>query len=167
MPEDTEIKGMTAIVEVLAQVDAEARVRMITWIAQRYGVAIRAGTPRPLIGGNQIVEDSKQFDSISSLFALAAPQTESDLALVGGYWFQSVQGESDFGSQQVNDELKNLGHRLANVTRAFDFLKQTKPALVLQVQKSGKAKQARKRYKLTQPGIKKVEELILAGQSDG
>jgi len=166
MPEDAEIRGMTAMIELLEQVDAEARVRMITWIAQRYGVAllaVRQGSPPH---GDQGGQDNRGFDSFSGLFDAASPGTESEMALVGGYWFQFVRGEPDFGSQQVNDELKNLGHRLTNITRAFDFLRQMKPASVLQIQKSGRTKQARKRYRLTQAGMKAVEELITGGQSD-
>jgi len=160
MTEDAEIKAMAVIVEALEQVDVGARARMIIWIAQRYGVEIGARKPMSTTGVDQRLGGSPQFDSFSSLFDAASPQTDAEMALVGGYWFQSVRHESDFGSQQVNDQLKNLSHGLTNVTRAFDLLKRAKPASVLQVQKSGKTKQARKRYKLTQAGIKTVEDLI-------
>jgi hypothetical protein len=53
-----------------------------------------------------------------------------------------------------------LGHGLINITAALDDLREAKPALVLQVGKSGKSRQARKTYKLTIAGIKSVEEMI-------
>jgi hypothetical protein len=160
MTEDAEIKGMHSMVEILDQVEPEARARMINWVVQRYGVTVRAPNSRAPAETSRDSESKLEFGSLSDLFEAASPKTESQMALVGGFWFQESQGQPDFSSQQVNDELKNLGHRLTNITRAFDFLRQTKPALVLQIQKSGKSKQARKRFRLTQAGVKAVRELI-------
>lgn len=162
MPEHPEIKALQAIVEALDEIDTEARARVIAWVAHKYGIATSTRKPTwPTASGHEQEGDTEtHFDAFSGLFDAASPQTEAQMALVGGYWFQAAQGQTDFSAQQVNDELKNLGHRLTNVTRAFDFLRQTKPALVLQIQKSGRTKQARKRYRLTQAGIKAVGELI-------
>ena len=166
MSEDAEINGMKAIAEVLKPFDAEAQVRMIEWIVRRYGIAVRGGALRATPANAQDSVDDTHFESLSDLFDSASPQTEAQMALVGGYWFQLAQRNADFSSQQVNDELKNLGHGLSNVTRAFDFLRDTKPAQVLQLQKSGKTKQARKKYKLTQAGIKAVTEMIRGHEGD-
>jgi predicted transcriptional regulator len=38
-----------------------------------------------------------------------------------------------------------------------------KPQLAIQLKKSGNAKQARKKYKVTKEGIKKVEEMLRSG----
>jgi len=166
MPEDIELKAMQAIIQLLDEIDSEARQRIIAWIADRYGFSQRAKKSSSV--GNYGVEQGDnavpQFPSFSDLFDAAAPETESSMALVGGFWFQSVQGNADFISQQVNDELKNLGHGLSNVTRAFDFLREAKPAMVRQVQKSGKTRQARKRYRLTEAGIKAVRGMIRNGE---
>jgi len=66
----------------------------------------------------------------------------------------------------VSTELKNLGHGVANITRAFNDLKARRPALAIQVQKSGRAKQARKKYKITEAGLTKVRKMLL-GQGSG
>ncbi len=60
----------------------------------------------------------------------------------------------------VNAELKNVGDALSNVTVAFETLKSLKPALVMQMAKSGKSQQARKTYKLTVVGIRAAEEML-------
>lgn len=69
------------------------------------------------------------------------------------------QGHEHFASQAVNKELQNLGHALSNVTDAFKQLQNKKPALAIQVKKSGRSQQARKQYKLTQAGIDVINSM--------
>ena len=52
--------------------------------------------------------------------------------------------------------LKDLGHRASNITDALSSAMKEKPALIIQVKKSGSARQARKLYKLTDAGVKWV-----------
>jgi DNA-binding PadR family transcriptional regulator len=49
---------------------------------------------------------------------------------------------------------------VSNITRARDGLKARQPQLVIQVQKSGKSKQARKRYKVTSAGKTEVRRML-------
>jgi len=63
-------------------------------------------------------------------------------------------------SDIYNASLKDLGHGLSNVTVALDGLKDEKPALILQLKKSGTSKQARKTYKLTVEGAKRVRQML-------
>ena len=60
--------------------------------------------------------------------------------------------------------LKNQGHPIGNITRAFDTLRESRPAYVSQLEKAGKTKQARKKMKLTVTGIRKVEEMMKAAR---
>ena len=62
--------------------------------------------------------------------------------------------------QEVNNELKDLGHEVSNITVAFTTLQNRKPHLARQVKKTGTSKQARKRYKLTIKGMRKVEQML-------
>ena len=88
------------------------------------------------------------------------PRTEIDKAMVAAYWVQVCQGAGSFQSQSLNDALKDLGHRIGNITEALNQLKDDRPTLVLQLKKSGNTRQARKTYKLTQAGMARVEEMI-------
>jgi hypothetical protein len=85
---------------------------------------------------------------------------EFEKALVVGYWFQVVQGQPDFGGQEVNSTLKNIGHGIANITDAFTTASSRKPSLVMQTQKTGTSRQARKQYKLTVAGVRWVESRL-------
>lgn len=157
-PETAAIEGVRELLEPLLP---DARARVLGWAEARYGaqraqikhltsqVVSRAGTTDPA-----------SYPNFAALFDAASAATEGDQALVGGYWFQVVQGQSDFTSQPINTELKNVGHPVSNITRAFDVLSEQKPALARQVHKSGTARQGRKRYMITAAGIKRVEALI-------
>ena len=173
MDADAEVQAMAALVEALVPLDDDARDRVLGWAAARFAtspslksiISIKgenAGSVNDQNGEDQKVQSGKStdFGSLVELFDAASPSTEAEKALVGAYWIQIVDGENgDFESQPVNDALKNLGHGIGNITREFDRLIGAKPALVLQVQKQGSTKQARKRYKLTTAGIRKVTSM--------
>jgi hypothetical protein len=106
-----------------------------------------------------------EYTEFAELYDAAGPETGSDCALVGGYWLQICQGRESFASQEVNDLLKHQGNPVGNITMAFNKLREGKPRLVHQLQKSGKSKQARKTMKLTLEGIRRVEKM-LKGEAD-
>ena len=152
MNTDPEIEAMTKIQAALNQLpDPEATARVLRWAAARFGT--------PALGEAEQPEDTG-FSDVSNLFDVADPKTEAERALVVGYWFQEVGGAAAFTGQQVNTELKHLGHPIGNVTVAMNNLMNRTPRLALQTYKSGKAKQARKRYKLTVEGVRRVEAML-------
>jgi hypothetical protein len=107
-----------------------------------------------------------KYDDIGDFFDSANPQTESEKVLIVAYWVQVVEGAADFESFPVNQQLKNLGHPVSNITRALDTMIKQSPRLIIQTSKSGRAKQARKRYKITREGIKRVQATIAQLKGD-
>jgi len=87
--------------------------------------------------------------------------------LVVAYWKQAIEGAESFEAFPVSKELKHMGHGVANITRALDVLIKSSPKLVLQVAKSGKSQQARKRYKVTREGIRRVQGMVSVVQGEG
>jgi hypothetical protein len=79
---------------------------------------------------------------------------------VASYWFQELQSQESLESQPVNTALKNLGHGVNDITSAFSGLMSRRPRLVIQVEKSGKSRQARKKYRMTDAGKKRVRAMI-------
>ena len=106
------------------------------------------------------VDSNRTYPTFAELYDAARPNTGSEKALVGGYWFQICQRQEDFVSADVNKVLGDVVGPLSNVTVAFDTLKASKPSRAIQIGKSGKTQQARKKYKLTVAGIRAVEEMI-------
>jgi hypothetical protein len=166
-----EVKAMGKLTEAVADLDEEAVGRVIRWAAERYNVTLGGGGARRKPGSPAGTGDAgdtgengngvtQKFGELADLYAATSPETDADKTLVAGYWFQFGEGRADFGAQELNSALKNLGHPIRNITSAFDTLKARKPAPVMQLKKSGTTKQARKTYKLTVAGKNAVELMI-------
>lgn len=162
MTEDDEISAMKQLAAALGPLDEGARTRVLQWAASRFNASFSAAasTSRSNASGGS-ASDAQQFETFAELFEAARPSTERERALVASYWMQIGQGEQSFGSQILNDALKDLGHGVGNITDALTALKEERPALILQLKKSGTSKQARKTYKLTQEGIRRVQGMML------
>lgn len=164
-----EIDAMRRIAEVLDEFgdgDSEARARILQWVTARYGglPSSYASPPQSIPGARQPEEpeEDDSLEDLADLFDAAGAQTDSARALVVGYWLTEPEGKSDFTSQEVNSELKNLGYGVTNITSAFSSLMKRKPALAMQTAKTGATQQARKRYKLTRAGRTAVRSMIQA-----
>ncbi len=160
MERHQEIDAMKAVSDALEPLDEDAIRRVLTWAASSHGVSSSADKGR--VGLGQLVDPNSggtEFQHFSELFDTASPATNPDRALVAGYWLQVVEEQGDFASQEANDLLRDLGHGAKNITDAFNKLQAKKPVLARQVQK-GSGKMGRKRIRLTQAGIKRVEAFV-------
>jgi hypothetical protein len=169
MVDDKEITAMAAVAKALdafEEGEKETVKRILGWACARYGVAFigrldHSNSSREIPdrddarpqGGDQ------QFGDVADLYDAANPKTEAEKALVVGYWLTVVENKSEFTGQEVNNHLKNLGHGIGNITDSLSKLMDRKPSLVMQTAKSGSARQARKRYKLTRAGLDEVRRM--------
>ena len=171
--EDREINAMSAVATALTGLEEEAQGRVLRWAAERYGVtlpyggrnAASAGRGTPEVDGDdvtdeEIVEEAPVYEHFAELFAKAQPKTEPDKALVAAYWVQAIQGQSTWQSAVLQKELKNLGHAIGNITDALSSNMKRKPQRIIQLQKAGNAKQARKTYKVTHEGLVYVQGML-------
>lgn len=157
---DAELVAMTQIGDALSELDDNAKVRVLSWAISRYG-SDRMGERENSIRNATLgaTEESKYAD-VANLFFTAAPETEAEKVLTVGYWLQVINGAESLDAQQVNGQLKHMGHGASNITRAFENLIDRKPQFAIQTHKSGSGKQARKKYRLTTAGIKRMEEML-------
>lgn len=166
MTEDDEINAMMQIAAALTPLEDGVRTRVLTWAVSRFRGASGPSTGMPFEAPgiekapSVSANESEQFGSFAELFEAARPSTEREKGLVAAYWVQMCQSQPSFGSQALNDALKDLGHGVGNITDALSALKEERPALLLQLKKSGTSKQARKTYKLTLEGIRRVQGMI-------
>ena len=159
---DPELSALQSILRTLEPLDSPARQRIFNYVGERFGFTNRRA------GGGSLTNYAKlgtqgevtEFATLAELYDAANPQSDKDRVLVASYWLQECEGSDSFVSFAVNKELKDLGHGVLNVTGAFDALKRQRPALVLQLKKAGKSRQARKTYKVTSAGIAAVREML-------
>lgn len=159
---DQETQAIGQIASVIDSLGEEQRGRVIRYIVDRFSIP-GAYAKKPTAGsdlGEVNSHTDHEFQDLASLFAACEPNTDSLRALVGAYWIQICENSQNFDGQSVNKELKHLGHGIANITKALHALIAQKPALVLQLRKSGTTRQARKLYKITDAGVKKVKAMI-------
>ena len=170
---DKEIEAMMALskaMSVFVEEDRETVGRILVWFNGRYGflkphhAPLAERNPVGFVSGADGNSNTKpSFETPADLFDAASPDLEYEKAIVVGYWFQVCEGQPDFNAQDVNSTLTNLGHKLKNITDSFSTAMERKPALVIQTQKTGTSKQARKLYKLTTAGIRLVENRLKLG----
>lgn len=176
---DPEIEAMSSVATALADLEDEARHRVLRWAADRYGVVMSPSTRRAdnsVSNGDdldgaadvteaEIAEEAPAYQHFAELFAAASPKSNEDKALVAAYWVQVHEGQDSWGSRRLNSELKNLGHSIANITDALTSNIRKKPQRVIQLKKSGNSRQATKTYKVTHEGLVYVQGM-LRGESD-
>ena len=164
MSAEDEIKAMSAVSTALGSLENDGRARVLLWAMSHYGINVAGQKAQKVIGGaasSEVGADhgSSAYETFAELFDAANPKTERDKAMVAAYWVQICENAGSFQSQSLNDLLKDLGHGIGNITEALNQLKNDRPALLLQLKKSGSSRQARKTYKLTQEGSKRVETM--------
>jgi hypothetical protein len=156
---DPEIAAMGEISRALDKVPEDARSRVLNWIIQKYASKRDVSLNTPSVSANAT---PSEFSDFASLFHAADPKGQTEAALVSGYWLQVCNNQNEWDSLSANSELKNLGQPMANITETLTRLMKSNPRLAMQTSKSGSAKQARKKYKLTVQGIKKVQAMLTA-----
>lgn len=154
MQDEPEIAAMSQIGEAIKSLDEPARHRVLSWAWSRYvggAPALRSNVEQPSRPAEPPVEVASM--DAAELYHALTPSTDAERALAIAYWLQDSQEQKDFEAQQINSELKNLGHGVSNITVALSRLINQKPQLVIQTKKSGSSKQARKTYRLTSAGL--------------
>lgn len=165
---DAELTAMQTAYATLNALGPEARSRVLNYLISRLEVTPLNSKSKALSDDSVKILDSEvqgstqSFGSLAELHDAAGPKSNAEKALVAGYWLQVCEGNETFDSQSANTALKHLGDGVANITAAIDSLKNQKPALALQLRKSGKTQQARKVYKITVAGVKAVENMMAA-----
>jgi len=176
---DVEIDAMGKVSKALSGLDEEVRRRVIRWAAERFDVSTghtpRNGgpsSPNRDAGGDESEHESTDerlqeapsgWEHFAELYDAAGATTHPEGMLVAAYWVQVVLGKGSFGSFELNKLLKDLGHGVTGTAKVMTNLITRKPALVLQLKKSGKTQQARKTYRVTEAGKKAVEQMIANG----
>jgi hypothetical protein len=153
-----ELDAMKKIAAALEPLDDEARGRALQWALSRYrsSKSVVAFEQPSMRQSDSSQNASSGYATFAELFDAASPTTEKEKALVAAYWMQICENAASFQAQSLNDLLKDLGHRIGNITEALTGLKNERPAYVLQIKKGGSSRQARKIYKLTQEGAKRI-----------
>ena len=170
-----ELKVMEQVARALETLkeDKNSILRVLRWANDRFGLVLQGSdSPEPQLSEQKNSQHPEkenrdiEFQDFAEMFAEIQPSSDAHKALVASYWLQYHEGQSGMDTQKVNTMLKHLGYGVTNITRAFDNLIKTRPALVVQLRKAGSSKQARKTLKVTHAGKKYVEGMLKTGTTN-
>jgi hypothetical protein len=154
-----ELEAMKAVADVLEPLDPPARNRVLHWANAKYAVPSELRQGGASAPADVPAVPAAEFSEFADLFYAVEPQSIAERALVAAYWLAGPAGEP-FQSQALNGLLKDLGYQAANITDALSQNMRERPALIVQIKKSGSTRQARKSYKITDAGMRKVRSMI-------
>lgn len=170
---DKELKVMQEVVGLLEKLDENQKRRVVRWFSDRFGDCCSRNEFRigsEFISGSLLGSETsserrgvqvggRNMHSGSDLLSQLQDKdvkTEGDKVMVVMKWLvgrlrsdgtsELRRAEEGFTAYEVNQELKKVGMKVGNITSAFKEL--IKKGLVVQVDKKGRFKQGRKRYKL-------------------
>lgn len=178
-----EVAAVAAVAQALESLDQRARARVLQWASdclleidnrRRPEAVLSTRVPdspsRPTTlataePSTDLSSVCQQEEAAEFLHQSGPPATAPERALVVAAHVQLRSQAGSFKASEVNSELKHLGYAIANITDALASLMNRKPQLVVQMQKSGTSRQARKLYKVTQVGFDTVRQLRAEARS--
>lgn len=171
----SDLKALETILKTLEPLSEDERERVLRWASEKLGIRQaalgRSGSDtlkKPAAIDAAFEKHPGGFQSVGEFLAAASPTSDADRVLCVAVYLQDFSESADvtLSGKQINDELKNLGHGVKNITDAINTLKARKPQHMIQTKKSGKAKQAWKEYRVTRAGVEHAYRLISEGDGD-
>jgi hypothetical protein len=172
----TDLKALETILKTLEPLSADERERVLRWASEKLGIqqAVlgRAGSGAVKKTAAIDVAFEKHpggFQNVGEFLAAASPASDADRVLCVAVYLQDFSESPDattLSGKQINDELKNLGHGVKNITDSINTLKSRKPQHMIQTRKAGRAKQAWKEYRVTRAGVEHAYRLISEGNGE-
>lgn len=169
---------MGAIEDAFVSLDDETRARVLGWAYAKYAAASdftmgrspqqRHEQPESavIVGELEATESElrtvDRFGHFAELYDHCDPAGPQERFLIAAYWLQTKMAKEAFGNAEVNKLLKDQGQENGNLNKLVDRLRTKTPKLVNQLS-GGASDKSRKVLKLTQPGLKLVEEMVQNG----
>lgn len=165
----TDLKALETVLKTLQPLSEAERERVLRWASEKLGIQLTAsrhvgsgGMKKAAAIDVAFEKHPDGFENVSEFLAAASAASDVDRVLCVAAYLQDFSDSQDvtLSGKQINDELKNLGHGVKNITDSINTLKARKPQHMIQVKKSGKAKQAWKEYRVTRAGVDYAYRLI-------
>jgi hypothetical protein len=172
---DPEIEAIVKSYEVIKDLDSASKRRVISWLVNKFDLsgelpAMKSGVSRnitqagPGLSAIELPEDLTGFETAEELYNQIATKTEPEKVLVVAAYLQEKLDLQELGGRRINTELKRMNQGVKNITAAISSLTKKKPALMSQNKKEGASPQAKKKYHVTEEGVKKVNEALPKGR---
>ncbi len=97
------------------------------------------------------------------LFAEANVKKVSDKILLMAAYLQERLNFKEISSYDINFRLKRIGHGVQNISSSINGIlkrKQREAPLMMELKKEGASKQARRKFRVTDDGLKKARSFL-------
>lgn len=108
----------------------------------------------------------KRFKSIENLFLASNIKTVASRILLAAAYLQEKHNFKEVSSFDINSRLKKMGYGITNITTAINGLLAKKPPLMVQTRKVGDTKQAKRKFIVTEDGLK-IAKTYLRSAGEG
>jgi hypothetical protein len=102
-----------------------------------------------------------KYDSFADLFFASNAKTITAKILLAAAYLQEKKNIQEFGSSDINAMLKKIGQVVQNISASINVLLLKKPPLLIQVEKPGAQKHARRAYNVTDAGLSIARNYII------
>ncbi|MDR6436049.1 actin-related protein [Paenarthrobacter nicotinovorans] len=170
-----EIEAMGAIEDAFVPLDDDTRARVLAWAYAKYASASeltgRSAQQRqseaeaePAVIMGELEQEPEapaidRFQHFAELYAHCNPSSRAERFLVAAYWLQVKAAKESFGNREINVLLKDQGHEDASLNKIVDSFRNKTPKFIIQLG-GGAADKSRRVLKLSQPGLKAVEDMV-------
>jgi hypothetical protein len=170
-----DIEALQNILKILGDFEPIEQERLLRWVAEKLELKRdQTGSKRPtaslpLVADTPeapVADGLQSFATVADLMASINVRTHAERALAVAVFLQYRNAKPALTGFEINNELKHLGHMLSNITDTLSALQNTNPKLLIQIRKSGKTRQARKQYKVTDAGYRRILQILQQGPTD-
>jgi hypothetical protein len=163
--DEAEVEAISAVVRILKPFSPPAKRRVISFVADKYGVGIVAqpnadGRAKEGSGGTTAPTALPEYKLFAQLVNRVRPATEIHKVLLAAYWAQQVEKVGPFATKQIYPRLTEISVGLGHVTERLQDLQDLNPSLVIHTVQAG---QSKKSFLVTEEGVAAVESAIRTG----
>lgn len=162
---DSELTVMAECHKKMKHLTDEEKARVLDWLAKKFDIASttlfqKKTQSSNASGGGESGNSLVDFTSLPDVFAVANVKTDQEKVLLASSYLQLKNGGADLTGREINQALKPLGQGVSNITNTITALMARKPKLMIQTHKSGKSRQAQKKYKVTTEGLAAAKKFL-------
>lgn len=108
-------------------------------------------TPQP---EQTAVTGFMKFDTVEDLFFSSNVRTVASKILLVAAYLKEKDNLNEFSSFDINSRLKKIGYGVKNITNSINTLIDKTPPLLIQTGKMGDTKQAKRKFQITEEGLR-------------
>ena len=164
-----ELKVLNDVADILRGLNKGEQRRTLEWLLDYFDVYDEALIEDAFIipdeeddvefgGMDEEVEETPVDADFETLYNAVAPKTAIQKIVTAAWWLENKDGKDSWKSFEVNKLLKSIGVKVSSVSGTLAIEGKKDDPKIVVLDKSGDSMQARKTFRLSDSGIKFIED---------